>query len=246
MKKITLSLIVFLLTSITLSFSSMAAPYWVTTDAGTQKQVFPGNWNVPASLPLNGGLSSISTLFASDNGGNDGGAVYFDITVGAQNIYISQLDINSAETGALTLSVYKLIGTSVGNETNAGLWGTPITGTGVGLGNDIASNVTLSEPLTLNANTTYGIAIVLDGAHGHDYTNGTGTNQIYSNSDLTISCGQATNTPFTGSAFSPRVWNGTIYYTTVKPVPFSNWAVVVAMLLIAGSVVIKYRRKRLA
>src|SRR5690606_9679276 len=43
-------------------------------------------------------------------------------------------------------------------------------------------------------------------------TNGTGSNETYSNADLAINCGSATNVPFTAPIFSPRVWNGTVHY----------------------------------
>ena len=37
--------------------------------------------------------------------------------------------------------------------------------------------------------------------------------KCYSNADLSLVLGSATNVPFTAPVFSPRVWNGTIYYT---------------------------------
>jgi hypothetical protein len=243
MKKNLRSICLFALMTFMLSFNSQAATssYWKTTDAGTLKEFFPNN-----SKPLSLSAGSISTLYGSNNSGSTGGAFYFDITVGPEEININGLDINSEETGPLTLSVYKFVGTSVGNELNASLWGTPVTGTGVGAGLDNPSNVILSSPITLKANTTYAIALVLDATHGHDYTDGTGSNQVYSNSDLTISCGQATNSPFSDDVYTPRVWNGTIYYSASKPVPVSNWAIIAAMLLITGTVVIRFTIKRVA
>ena len=73
--------------------------------------------------------------------------------------------------------------------------------------------MTLSNPFVLNAGTLYGIAVVADPAISLFYTNGTGSNQNYSNADLALFLGSATNVPFTAPVFSPRVWNGTIYYT---------------------------------
>jgi hypothetical protein len=92
------------------------------------------------------------------------------------------------------------------------------------------------------ANTTYGIALVLDGTHGHQYTNGDGGNQNYSNADLSLSFGTATNVPFTGNIFNPRVWNGTIYYDEAQTVPVANWAVLLGVVLIGTFIVIRYRR----
>ena len=45
---------------------------------------------------------------------------------------------------------------------------------------------------------------------------------MYSNSDLAMSLGSATNAPFTGSPFNPRIWNGTIRYdVTVSNAPYT-------------------------
>jgi ABC-type uncharacterized transport system involved in gliding motility auxiliary subunit len=74
--------------------------------------------------------------------------------------------------------------------------------------------VTLSNPIPLNAGTLYGIAMVADPAITLHYTNGNGSNQNYSNANLALFLGSATNVPFTAPVFSPRVWNGTIYYNT--------------------------------
>ncbi|MCF6342416.1 MAG: hypothetical protein L3J31_06380 [Bacteroidales bacterium] len=247
MNKSILSSFIFLITLSILSVTAQEKPisYWVTTDAGDQMEVFPGN--SPPNQDGSRTSGMLSTLFAADNGGSIGGAVYFDITVGPNDIEITDLDINSNETGAITLSVYTLTGSHVGNENNAGAWGSPVaTGTGTGLGLDIPSNINLNTSVVLSANTTYGIALVLDANHGHDYTNGDGSNQNYSNADLSLSLGSASNTPFANTIFSPRVWNGTIYYTLTNQVPISNWAIVFGVLLIGTFIVIRSRRRRIA
>src|SRR5262249_25716611 len=102
---------------------------------------------------------------------------------------------------------------SQGNETNMALWTQVATGSGTGAGLDQPTHVTLSNPIPLNPGTLYGIALIADPAFEHRYTNGNGSNQNYSNSDLALVLGSATNAPFTAPVFSPRVWNGTIYYS---------------------------------
>jgi subtilisin-like proprotein convertase family protein len=155
---------------------------------------------------------SLGTLFGSNNGGAQGGAVYFDVTVGPEDINVIDLDLNTADAGGFTVEVYSLVGTYVGNEGNAGAWTLSATGTGTGAGIDVPSNAVLDAPITLTAGTTYGMALVLDAGHGHSYTNGDGSNQNFSNADLSIQLGAASNVPFDGSPFSPRVWNGNINY----------------------------------
>ncbi len=163
--------------------------------------------------------ATITTIFARDNGGSIGGAVYFDVTVAGNAIDITGFTTNTAETNPFTWTVYlTAAGTSAfGNETNAGAWTSVATGSGTGAGLDLASAVALNNPFTLLANTSYGMALVIESA-GHDYTNGDGSNQAYSNADITLSLGSASNVPFTGSVFNPRVWNGSITYD-VNSVP---------------------------
>ena len=56
--------------------------------------------------------------------------------------------------------------------------------------------------------------MVLDATHGHYYTNGDGSNQNFSNADMSMSLGAASNTPFTTPIFAPRIFNGTVHYVT--------------------------------
>ncbi len=170
------------------------------------------NYTVTAAGTGGGVTGSLSTLYASGNNGSPGGAVYFDITVGPTDIEITEIDINTDATNAFSMDVYTIEGTSVGNEANQGAWTLSSTAEGVGAGQGNPSNAVLASPITLSANTTYGMALVLDATHSHYYTNGNGTNENYSNDDLSLALGGATNAPFTSPVFSPRVFNGTLHY----------------------------------
>ena len=156
----------------------------------------------------------ITTLFARNNGGSFGGAVYFDVTVGPLPIEITGYDTNTNERVPFGWTVYAAVGTSVGNETNAAFWGAPVaTGSGVGMGMDNPSPIDLDNTFLLAANTSYGMALVMGSAAGHDYTNG--PLGPYSNADVSLALGAASNVPFSGNIFSPRVWNGTMYYNVI-------------------------------
>ncbi len=155
----------------------------------------------------------ITTLFARGNGGSNGGAVYFDVSVGANPLVVTAFDTNTAELVPFGWTVYTVPGTRVGNETNAAAWTQVATGTGQGMGIDIPSPVALNGTFQLAANTSYGMALVMGLEAGHDYTNG--PLGPYSNADVTLDLGGASNVPFTASIFDPRVWNGTIYYDVV-------------------------------
>jgi hypothetical protein len=173
---------------------------------------------------LAGGLTplahaqSLTTLFAQNNNGSVGGAVYFDVTI-TNPIIINSIDTNTGTAGAIGATVYTIAGTYVGNTGNPAAWTERSTGTGTGAGVNNPTPISLATPITLNAGT-YGVAIIAAApaqpSFAHYYTNGTGSNQNYSNADLALSLGAASNTPW-GALFSPRVWNGTIHYIPANP-----------------------------
>ena len=198
------------------------------------------------SAPTSGGAASITTLFASNNGGNPGGAVYFDIEIAANPITITGFETNTHDDNlgdSFSFEVFTVVGTRVGNELNAGVWTSMATGTGIGAGMDNLSLITLDNSFTLNASTGYGMAIVLDGPAGaarNKYTNGTGANQLFSNADLSLELGSASNEPFSVDPlrhYAPRVWNGTIIYTaSSSPMPEpSAWLLFGVGSLIVGA-----------
>ncbi len=207
------------------SYDVSATPLNVYLDANGMASIDPNDlintvdeacgYTITAGGGGGGTMGSLTTLFATNNGGSSGWAVMYDVTVGPNDIEVTEIDINTSGTVAFDLDLYVLTGTYVGNETNAAAWGAPAaSGSGVGAGTDLPSNVVLGTPVMLSANTTYGFAVVTTGV-GQSYTNGTGCpgNQCYSNSDITIDLGSAVAGLFSGSVFSPRVWNGTIHYT---------------------------------
>src|SRR5690554_43211 len=170
-------------------------------------------YTITAAGTGGGVTGSLTTMFASGNNGSPGGAVYFDVTVGPNDLEVTEIDINTADSGSFTMSVYTLVGSYVGNEDNTAAWGTAdAIASGTGAGQNSPSNAVLDNPSTLTANTTYGMALVLDGTHSHYYTNGDGSNQNFSNADLSMALGSASNTPFTTPIFSPRIFNGTLHY----------------------------------
>lgn len=176
------------------------------------------------------GAGTITTLFAANNGGSNGGAVYFDLLTGPNAITITGLTTNTADVLGATagFSVYTRLGSAQGAEGVIGLWGLVTGATVTPSGANNPSPVLLDSVIGLSANTLYGFALVMPATVGHDYTNGTcgvpytqTGNCFATNSDLTLVLGSAKNIPFSGgAAISPRVWNGSIEYEVV-PVPGS-------------------------
>jgi hypothetical protein len=189
--------------------------------------------------------ASIATLFAKNNGGSDGGAVYFDITTGPNPVTITGLFTNTDSAAGITFTDFKvwlLPGTTfVGNESSPLLWQLAATGSGTTAATNSPTEVFLSNPISLTANTLYGIVLQASPEHDFAYTNGNGSNQVYSNADLTLTLGKASNTPFTGSFISPRVWNGELTYTT-SGVPEPSGTVTMTSAIMAA-VMMKRRRR---
>ena len=169
--------------------------------------------NAPAPPPP----SCCTTLFASNNGGATGGAVYFDMTLSQPSSFDGMFTNTSAAAGSpIGVSVWTCTGSYAGQETNPGAWTLVAEddGSAISLGDDGETPVSFVAPFSLPAGLT-GIAIVGDNfttglQMDHDYTNGNGTNQNFSSADgvVTLDLGTASNAPFTGNIFSPRVWNG--------------------------------------
>jgi hypothetical protein len=173
---------------------------------------------------------NLNTLYATNNGGSVGGIVFFDVTVGGSGLAVTSFDTATPAPVASTFgfTVYVCPTTYAGNETNSAAWTVASTGIGTAGGVNQPSHVVLDKPFYLNPNASYGMAIVLASlgqtSQAHDYTDGNGSNQNHGNADLKISAGAAQNVPFVGAPFTPRVWNGTIYYRPVDAAaPLPGW-----------------------
>ncbi len=168
-------------------------------------------------------LSGLATLFDSNNGGSSGGAVYFDVGVNSYPIHVRtiELNTNADRSTEFDVEIYITPGTAEGNQGNASVWTKVGEGRGLAFGTDEPTRIVLHDDFVLDPDQTYGVAVVLDGV-AHRYTNGDGENQFYSNSDMFIAAGSASNTPFSGSVFNDRVFNGSLGYRVMDEGLISN------------------------
>lgn len=169
-----------------------------------------GSGNV---IPLGATESAnLATLFASNNGGNVGGAVYFDVTL-TENAHWTGIDVNTsiAVGTALIADIYTCPTSYVGNTTNPAAWTPRTAGHGIAAGVDLPSRIEFNQPPLL-ASGTMGVAVIARN-FDHRYTNGTGGNQAYSNAEVSLALGEAASTPF-GQTYSPRVANIGLRYNT--------------------------------
>lgn len=168
--------------------------------------------------------SSLTTMFTGGNSLNSPGSNQFDVTVlNQRGIVITGFDVNCENTrngpvgSAFEIDVYITApgGTYVANETNAAQWLLASHGTGI-------SN-TLGSPTPVDIDDLflppghYGVALqykIPTGGVGtaYAYTNGTGANQQFVNNDLQLDLGSACTGVFAGPVYTPRIWNGTVYY----------------------------------
>ena len=152
-----------------------------------------------------GAESEITTQFT---GGNGQSGNMFDINA-INTITVTAFDLHIDSTTSETVIVYTRSGSYVpGRQTSSG-WTQVATGTVTGQGSGNPTPFSLGAgAFTVAAGTTTGVYITLSTGTNIDYSNGT---MNFSNGDLTLTGGHGVSYPFQG-VFSPRIWNGTIYY----------------------------------
>ena len=152
------------------------------------------------------------------NAGNGFAGNTFDITPNV-DIEITGMDFHARNLNLYDIDVYYKLDTSVGFEQIASAWTLLGSATGIqGNGSGVGSFADLSgNGVVFSAGQKYGI--YMDNSNystsgGIYYTNGVTTPETYSNADVTLEAYSGTQSPaFTGGApFTPRIWNGTLYY----------------------------------
>lgn len=151
-----------------------------------------------------------------------GGTNLFDLTVNTPTgVVINAMHVRSNVALGSNLGVDVWINptTYVGNQAIPDVWRRVASTTVLSAGPGARSLVTFPEGIYLPAGT-YGVAVQQIG-NSPIYTNMNGV-QTFSNADMTITAGATMADPLfsTGTYFSPRIWNGAIYYSTA-PVAYN-------------------------
>ncbi|UKN02652.1 T9SS type A sorting domain-containing protein [Paracrocinitomix mangrovi] len=154
------------------------------------------------------GLDTIQTTYAAGN--SCGGGSMFDVTA-TNGTVISGFDMGSTVTAGnpLPVTVHYIMGSHLGNETNAGAWTTEgsytITSGGTG---SPSTYLALNNPINLPAGQTVGIYL----EYAASYTTGT-VSTDYTNiaGDITVTAGTGLCSSFGGLNY-PRLFNGTVYF----------------------------------
>ncbi|MBL0210553.1 MAG: hypothetical protein IPQ13_06510 [Holophagaceae bacterium] len=197
-----------LFAALLLSFSTSLVGQ-IAQDSGTPAGPVPQALTALMTPPVVP-TGSLTTLFAGNNSQNGN---MFDVQT-INKITITSFAINlSTSYPSTTMEVYYKAGTSVGFETNAGAWTLLGSSVVTSLGDNVPTPLPVGG-LTLDAGQVYAFYITSTSPIGFGvirYTNGT---TDYSNSDLTIYHGFGKAYPF-ANTFSPRIWNGTIFYNII-------------------------------
>jgi hypothetical protein len=192
------------------AFSTNCASYTLnvvatpTINAGTGGIICEGNniqLNATSQTQFNG---TLNTTFVAGNGCGAGNM--FDLVAGPAQVTVNGFTLNPSVTGAQTVNVYFRVGTHAGNTTNIAAW--TLLGTYTINGTAATPTFMPTGDIVIPAGATYGIYV----QYNANYTDGNGTNQTYSNADLTLNAGVGHCAAFDGCC-APRVFNGTVHYT---------------------------------
>ncbi|MBA3680191.1 MAG: T9SS type A sorting domain-containing protein [Bacteroidetes bacterium] len=152
-------------------------------------------------------------LLTTLTGGNNHRGNMFNI------IALNTITINSFDAHPMantSISIYYKANSYVGFENTAASWTLVGTAAVVAQPFGIATPVPIAVNVTIPAGQTYAFYVTsTNTAVSLNYTNGTTVGNVYSaDANLQFIEGIGIEYPFSGSPFSPRVWNGKINYST--------------------------------
>lgn len=159
--------------------------------------------------------SPLTTGFWGWNSGAPDGAVYFDLTA-QTTLSVTGIDVHLFPGGGWngTVAVYRCLGTHVGNENNAAAWTLVGTGSVSSQGAYWPSPVALTSPIVVPPGRN-GYACVASGV-AFAYSDALpGVPLTYETEELRLDTGAASNVPFVGPTFAPRIVNTAIHYSPV-------------------------------
>jgi Zn-dependent metalloprotease len=147
--------------------------------------------------------NKLSSTFSAGNGSKGN---MFNINT-LNTITVNKFDIHLNGTNSYPVEIYYRQGGYEGYETNASAWTLLLSTTVTGRGLNNPTPVTISG-LTIPSGETYGIYI--NSPNGDlKYSNGSNS---YSDYNLRLQAGAGLGATF-GSVYSPRTWNGSVYYS---------------------------------
>lgn len=164
--------------------------------------------------------NNITTTFAA---GNNHRGNMFDI------VATNQITIDSVHAhpqGNTTIEIYYKMGSFSGSENTAVNWTLVGSAAVTAQAQGTPTSVPINIGVTIPAGQTYGFYVTSSNtAVSLNYTDGTTQGAVYaSDANMQILEGVGLEYPFSGTPFSPRMWNGTIYYSTTTGTSTFNWS----------------------
>jgi len=164
--------------------------------------------------------NNITTTFAA---GNNHRGNMFDI------VATNQITIDSVHAhpqGNTTIEIYYKMGSFSGSENTAGNWTLVGSAAVTAQAQGTPTSVPINIGVTIPAGQTYSFYVTSSNtAVSLNYTDGTTQGAVYaSDANMQILEGVGLEYPFSGTPFSPRMWNGTIYYSTTTGTSTFNWS----------------------
>lgn len=158
-------------------------------------------------------MSDILTTQFNANNGQSGNMFNIDVLAG-DGIVVEAFDLN-LDAGSWDLELYVITGGIYnGNETNASAWTLVDSVSGLtGAGFDNATFWDFNDLNLAAGNNAFYVSVTNGTAM--NYTNGTSEGALLTgDANLQIFQGTGNVYPF-GTQFRPRIWNGSIHYSTV-------------------------------
>ena len=196
--------------------------YWYPTNTSTTfigigdtlKKTITATTTYYAASLLGSGANSKSTTFS---GGNSQVGNMFDVHV-KNNISIDSFDVSPSFTGSDSIVFYYRQGTYSGYSSTTTGWtrvgAAYVTSSSSSSGNKVRAAFNGTKP-QLQAGQSYGFCLYSYKSNIMNYTNGsTSYTDSFYNSDIVIYSGIGITGFPASTTFSPRDWNGTIYYST--------------------------------
>ena len=183
----------------------------VVQDAHTETAAVDADY----ALWVTGGVESgsLKTTYRAGNG-QDG--AMFDISA-HEPVTITGFDFSHTSTSQVDIEVYYTPGGYSGNESNPSAWTLLGSDTVQPSGSGVAAFVDIGG-LTIESGETYGIYITDEAVSGSMlYTDGS---ESFDNGEILIQTGLGIEYPF-GPTYSPRTWNGSVYYRAYSTGPFA-------------------------
>ena len=175
------------------------------------------NCGVVSTTVVSGATPTPQNLETTYVGGSGIRSPMFDVNV-LSDITIDTFDVNLDDGAIMDIEVWAKTGTHVGFEEDPGAW--TLLGTAFGVlsvGDGLPTPLNLDLNYSVAAGETHAFYIASEdksAGAGFNYTVGTAVGNVFSSdTNLEVLEGVSSIYPF-GTTFSPRVFNGTVHYTT--------------------------------